>query len=193
MIRKETIMEASMLDNGILTSTFYYIALFSTILFVLKMILFAFTGGDAEVFSDFNTEFEAETSFNFLSIQSILAFLMGFGWIGLAVLNQWKLPTAIAVSSGAIFGLILMFLSSYLMLAIKKLNKNIRKDYKACIGKEAKTYTAFKAQGEGQIEVVINGKLSVEKAKNISDNEIDAFTQITITDYKDNTFYIEKI
>lgn len=59
------------------TSIFYYIAVFSTILFLVKTIIFSIFGGDAEVVSDFTTEFEMETSFDFLSIQSILAFLWG--------------------------------------------------------------------------------------------------------------------
>lgn len=182
-----------MISLETLISTCYYIAVFSTILFAIKIILFSFGGGDSEVFSDFNTEFETETSFDFLSIQSILAFLMGFGWIGLAALTQWKFSTATALISAFIFGAVLMFVSSYLMLAVKKLNKTVRKDYKKCIGKEARTYTSFKPHGEGQIEIVVNGRLSIEKAKNTTDNEIASFTQIRITDYKDNMFNIENI
>ena len=60
---------------------YYYIAIFATILFVLKLILFATVGGDTEVAADFNSEVDTDCSFNFISIQSVIAFFMGFGWM----------------------------------------------------------------------------------------------------------------
>lgn len=75
---------------------YYYIALFSTILFVLKLIIFNFVGGDSEVFSDFTTELDTDPSFNFLSVQSVIAFFMGFGWMGYAALKQLQLSQLIS-------------------------------------------------------------------------------------------------
>lgn len=50
--------------------------------FVLKLIIFNFIGGDSEVFADFNTEIDTDPSFNFLSVQSIIAFLWALaGWV----------------------------------------------------------------------------------------------------------------
>lgn len=175
----------------IITPICYYIAVFSTILFVVKTLIFSLFGGDAEVVSDFTTEFEFETSFDFLSIQSILAFFMGFGWIGLAGLTQWNLKVLPAMAAAVAFGLVLMFASAYLMFLVKKLNKRVVKNYAACIGKTAKAYTAFHPQGEGQIEVEVNGRLSIEKAFNTTQDEIEAFSKVKITDYKEK-FYIEK-
>ncbi len=169
----------------------YYIAVFSTILFVVKTLIFSIFGGDAEVVSDFTTEFEFETSFDFLSIQSILAFFMGFGWIGLAGLTQWNLRLIPAMAAAVAFGLVLMFGSAYLMFLVKKLNKRVVKNYAACVGSAAKAYTAFHPSGEGQIEVEVNGRLSIEKALNTTENEIEAFSQVEIIDYKDNIFHIK--
>ncbi len=174
------------------TSIFYYIAVFSTILFLVKIIIFYIFGGEAEVVSDFTTEFEMETSFDFLSVQSILAFFMGFGWIGLAGVSQWHLKPVPAIAIAVVFGLILMFSSAYLMFLIKKLNKRVVKNYAACVGKTAKAYTAFHPEGDGQIEVEVNGRLSIEKAVNTTQEEIEAFSEVKITDYKEK-FYIEKI
>ena len=47
---------------------YYYIALFATILFVIKLVLFATVGGDTEVAADFNSEIDTDCSFNFISI-----------------------------------------------------------------------------------------------------------------------------
>ncbi len=46
----------------------------------------------------------------------------------------------------------------------KKLNKRVVKNYTACVGKTAKAYTAFHPEGDGQIEVEVNGRLSIEKS-----------------------------
>ena len=47
---------------------YYYIAIFSTILFIFKLILFSFTGGgESEVMADFNTETDTDPSFGFFS------------------------------------------------------------------------------------------------------------------------------
>lgn len=171
---------------------YYYTAVFSTILFLIKTIVFSFTGGDTEVTTDFNSEFEVETSFHFISIQSILAFFMGFGWLGLACLKQWGFSLKLTGLCSAGFGLLLMFFSAYLMFLVKKLNHRVVNDYSACIGKIGKAYTAFEPHAEGQIEVDVNGRLSIEKAVNNTDTRIESFEQIQIKDYKDKMFYIEK-
>lgn len=180
------------IDSQTVSATFYYIAVFSTLVFAIKTLIFAVTGGDSEVFADFNTEFETETSFDFFSIQSILAFFMGFGWVGLAALKQWGFSIKLTFLAAIAFGLCLMFLSAYLMYLVKKLNKKIVTNYSECIGKIAKTYTAFSSKGNGQIEININNKLSIENAINISDESFPAFQEVKITDYQNNTFYIDK-
>ena len=170
---------------------YYYTAVFATILFLIKTLLFSFLGGDAEVTTDFNTECEVETSFHFISIQSILAFFMGFGWLGLACLKQWGLSLVLTGVYSAGFGLALMFFSAYLMFLVKKLNHKVTINYSDCIGKEGKAYTAFEPHAQGQIEVDVNGRLSIENAINTNDDRIEAFEQVKITDYKEKMFYIE--
>lgn len=174
------------------TDMMYYTAVISTSFFVLKTLVFAVTGGFSEVFADFNAEFETETSFDFLSIQTILAFFMGLGWVGLAATKQWGLSVTISLLLAILFGLFLMFSTAYLMFLVKKLNKRVVKNYASCVGQTAKTYTEFKPNGNGQIEVNVDDKLSIENAVSISGENINAFQEVKITDYKDNIFYIDK-
>ena len=94
---------------GMMQQVFYNIAVFSTIFFVIKLIIFMMFGGDTEVSADFNTEFDSDPSFNFISVQSILAFLMGFGWMGYAAIVQFAWSNLYAVISAIIVGLIFMF------------------------------------------------------------------------------------
>ena len=180
------------LNLSILEMTYYYLALFSTLLFIVKTAIFVFTGGDSEVMSDFNTEMEFETSFNLVSLQTILAFFMGFGWIGLACLKNWNLNVWLTGLISIVFGLLLMFGTAYLMFLVKKLNKNVVKDYAKVVGTVGKAYTSFKPQGNGKIEIEVNGSLSIEDALSRENEDIEAFSKVKVVEYKDNVMYIEK-
>jgi membrane-bound ClpP family serine protease len=172
---------------------YYYIGLFATILFVIKLIIFSFAGGDSEVFGDFNSETDTDVSFNFFSIQSIIAFFMGFGWMGYAGIKQLNLTNQIETLVIAIIaGLVFMTLSSTLMFLAKKLEKNIKKDKNSALNKVGRAYTKFSPKGSGQIEIEINGQLSIEKAINKSEEEIAAFESVTVVAVIGETLYIEK-
>ncbi len=172
---------------------FMYTAIFSTVLYIIKMVLFLLTGGDVEVESDFDTIAEADTSFNFVSLQSILAFLMGFGWSGLACVVQLKTSYSLALIVGIIVGLVFMFLSAYLMFSIKKLNKKITLDYATLTGKEGKAYTNIPAKKEGQIEINFNNRLSILEAVNDGNEDISAFSVVKVIKVENEKIYVTKI
>lgn len=176
-----------------LTTVYYYIALFATVFYIAKMFLFSVFGGDAEVHTDFTSSVETETSFDFLSIQSILAFLMGFGWMGLTSIKVWGLSKLFVIIISVAFGLLLMFMSAYLMCCIKKLNKNAKKDLSKAVGQTGKAYTHFEPNGNGQIEISFNDQLSVEDAVNLCSETIKAFDSIKVVKYENNQLYIEKV
>ncbi len=175
-----------------LVKVFYYTALISTTLYILKMFIFAVFGGDTEVHTDFNSSFETDQSFDFLSVQSVLAFLMGTGWMGLTALKTWGLKSLWAALIAIVFGLILMTISAYLMFCVRKLNKRVVKDYTKAIGCVGKAYTKFEPKGIGQIEIEINKQLSIEEAENVSDEIIEAFSPVKVIRYENNKLYIEK-
>ena len=171
---------------------YYYIAIFSTILFVLKLLLFSVVGGDSEVSADFNTETDTDCSFNFLSIQSVIAFFMGFGWMGYAGLQQFSFNHIVNVLSAFSVGLIFMFTTAFLMFLTKKLEKNITKDKTEAINRTGKAYTNSAPHPNGHIEIEINGQLSIENAFNDSDEEIKAFEMVKVIKVADNLLYISK-
>ena len=171
---------------------YYYIAMFATILFVIKLVLFATVGGDAEVEADFNSEVDTDCSFNFISIQSVIAFFMGFGWMGYGALKQFNLSQLITFAIAFVVGVIFMFVTAYLMFLVKKLEKKVKKDKTTAVGQVGKAYTKFAPQATGQVEVEINGQLSVVEAKNDSDEEINAFDLVKVTKVVDEILYIQK-
>ena len=176
-----------------ITNRFLAVGIFATVFYILKICLFLFTGGDVEVHSDFTSLSDTDTSFDFISIQSILAFLMGFGWAGLACYTQFNLGTVISCIFAFTFGLIFMFLSAYLMFLIKKLDKKEKIDLQNFVGTVGRAYTSFKPQSQGQIEITLNEQLTVVDAFNMTDEEINAFMPVKIEKIEDNKIYIVRV
>ena len=154
------------------------ISIFSTILYIIKLVIFIFIGGDTEVDTDFDTMTDTDISFNFLSVQTILAFFMGMGWSGLAALVQFNLSGRVSLAIALLVGLVFMYLTAYLMYSIKKLNQNVKED--------------VTPHSEGQIQIDINNRLSFFTAINESDENIDSFTPIKVTRVENNQIYIIK-
>ncbi len=168
------------------------IALFSTVLYILKLIVFIFVGGDTEVNADFDAMTETDVSFSFISTQSVLAFFMGLGWSGLAAVVQFELSDKLALAIGLITGFVFMFLTAYLMYGIKKLNKNIKTDYNTLLNKTGKAYINIEPHKEGQIEIDLNKRLSIIEATNISEEKINAFDPVIVVKIENNKIYIKK-
>ncbi len=175
-----------------LHNIFWNIAIFSTALFIIKMILFSFIDTGAEVDADFTSITDTDISFNFLSLQTILAFLMGFGWIGFLLIDKYHYSSKIAFAAAIVVGLALMFFSAYLMFCIRKLDKKIVYDYTTLIGKEGKAYINIPAKKEGQIEIDFNSKLSMLDAINSDDELIESFSAVKVIKVENNKIYITK-
>jgi len=186
-------MAISQLTADSIWKVYYYIALFATVVFILKLVIFTFVGGDSEVSSDFNAETDSDVSFNFISVQSVLAFLMGFGWMGYAGLKQFGMSQIANLLSAFGVGLALLFISAFLMFLTKKLEKNVKKDKSTAMGKVGKAYTSFAPGASGQIEIEVNGQLSIVNALNNTDVQINSFDAVKVVNVADDLLYIEKV
>ena len=175
-----------------LCNIFLYTAIISTALFIIKMIIYSLTGADVEVESDFDAITDTDISFNFISLQTILAFLMGFGWSGYTMLIQYHSGGKLAIFIAFVIGLAFMYFSAYLMFCIKKLNKNIVYDYTTLTGNEGKAYTSINPKQQGQIEINFNGKLSILDAVNADDEKIEAFEAVKVIKVENKIIYVTK-
>lgn len=173
---------------------YYYLAWFATIFFVIKLLIFmVFGAGDSEVSADFNTETDTDASFSFISLQTILAFLMGFGWMGYAALKSFNMNQLATFGSAFGVGLIFMFGTAYLMMLVKKLEKTVKKDKTTAIDKVGKAYTDFAPKGQGRVEIEVNGQLIVAEAMNNTDTEIKSFDAVKVVKVENELLYIEKV
>ncbi|MBQ8460092.1 hypothetical protein IJ541_08340 [bacterium] len=185
-------MAIPFLTPDIIWQVYYYIAIFATALFVIKLTIFAVLGGDSEVFADFNTETDTDCSFNFISIQSVISFFMGFGWMGYAGLMQIGFRQFQNFIIAFMVGFIFMFVSAALMFLTKKLEKNVKKDKTKALNKLGRAYTSFSPHTSGQVEIEINGQLSVVAAMNDTDSHINSFDPVKVVKVANDLLYIEK-
>ncbi len=186
-------MAISQLSADSIWKVYYYIALFATVVFVLKLVIFTFVGGDSEVVADFNVETDSDVSFNFISVQSVLAFLMGFGWMGYAGLKQFGLSQLTNLFAAFAVGLALLLISAFLMFLTRKLEKNIKKDKTTALNKVGKAYTSFAPGASGQVEIEVNGQLSIVNALNNTEEQINSFDAVKVVNVVDDLLYIEKV
>jgi membrane protein implicated in regulation of membrane protease activity len=121
--------------------------------------------GDVDLGHDVESGDSTE-AFKLLSIQSVAAFLMGFGWGGVGGLIgfEWSFPMSLLLGVG--FGLVLVWLLGILMKAMYDLQSsgNVRLD--DAVGIEGQVYANVPAGGEGrgQVRVVMGDRARIYNA-----------------------------
>lgn len=169
---------------------YFHIAVFFTVLFLLKM-AGIFFGTDTigsqhdGSFADFDFEsdgMDSAEAFSVFTIQSALAFGMVFGWSTLAARTEYGFGMAGAISVGAVLGTGAAFLSAYLMKLTTKLNTPVDKQYTPVVGEKAQVYLKIPAQGQGYglIQVTHNQTTYQVKVKNNSEVEIPSHSFVKV-------------
>lgn len=136
-------------------------ALIGTGLFGLQVLLmlagFDADGGLTDVPSDGHHS-TTDAAFKILSIQSILAFMMGFGWAGLTVLSATKWSTPLVVLTAVAGGVGMMYLIGAVMASMMKLQASGNVDIKTTVGVEGTVYVTIPGEnkGQGQVTVVVD-------------------------------------
>ena len=177
-------------------------AIIGTVLYLIKLVLLIFAGdaGDAdftETDVDFDGHLDGSETFTLLSVQSILAFLMGTGWIGVAAIEEWDLTNIQAALAAGGFGLFLMVGNAFLMFKVRGLNKPQNTfDIKSCVGQTGKAYINIPPKGEGlgQVEINVSGRQQILQAINNTTKAIPAFSQVRVKEVDaKGTIIVEKI
>jgi membrane protein implicated in regulation of membrane protease activity len=167
-------------------------ALLGTAVFVLRLGLMALGGFGVDVDShggldghgaDLSGHGHADSThaFNLLSVQSIAAFLMCFGWGALAAQRglDWSMQSS--VMSGLGFGAAMVWVFALVMKGVYNLqgSGNIRID--AAHGAQGVVYARVPApgQGRGQVRVVINDRARIYNAVS-EDGPIDTSTRVRV-------------
>ena len=172
-------------------------ALLGTVLFGLKMAL-VLMGGDAdggdididadvgdlsgEIHGDAGEHIDSTAAFKLISLQSILAFFMGTGWMGLLCRDGWGMAPMPSLLVSVAFGTGMALFSAFLMVQMKKLNQENVLDLRTCIGSTARVYLTVpgQGQGQGQVQVNVQGKRMTLPAVASTSDELKPFTDVVV-------------
>ena len=100
------------------------------------------------------------TGLGLISVRTVIAFFVGFGWAGFALLGM-EIPITISVILSLVIGFGFMMLVFYLMKTIFKLSDAGNIDNRNAIGQTGTVYIPIPAgaKGVGQVQVVVEGRM----------------------------------
>jgi hypothetical protein len=124
---------------------------------------------------------------NLFSLLSVLAFLMGVGWMGLAGRITWRMGSAPSLILAVFCGLVMMFVAAGLMFYVRRLEHVVQYDLKSSMGKTGRVYLTIpgEGQGEGQVEITVSGRRKVVNARTRGP-EIAAFAHVKVVEVGDD-------
>lgn len=186
------------LSVGIDASVYFFMAMSSTLLFVVRLAIQLFFGVDDGGDFDFDTgdidgHVDSTGAFTLFSLLSILAFFMGTGWMGLTCRLNWEMGPVASAFISAGFGMALMLMSSLMMYGVRKLSHEATVDVNTALGRTGRAYLTIPGHGGGggQVEVNVSGRRKVMSAVTRG-QEIPAFTAVKVVEVRDdNTLIVE--
>ncbi|NNC89956.1 MAG: hypothetical protein HKN82_15975 [Akkermansiaceae bacterium] len=149
---------------------YYGIGLISTALMLVQTVL-TLLGADADVDVEVDTDVAAGgdggSDLGLLSVRTIIAFLMGFGWAG-AWFTEIGWSVLLVVPLAFVIGFILMVIVAWLMKLLYGLRQSGTLAFDSAVGELATVYLPIPPDKEkaGKVEVMVQGRLRV----------VDAFT-----------------
>jgi membrane protein implicated in regulation of membrane protease activity len=161
------------------------IAVVGTLLFLLRLLLGLFFDVEGMAEADVEIDSEGSAAFGIFSFLSVTAFLMTTGWVGLATrldLQLAALPAAaISIASGAV----MMCLTGFLMVAVRRLAQEQSYDLSTAVGRTGQVYMAIPEHGTGKVRVSVSGRSMIVDAR--SDGPaLDAFTDVQVVEVRDD-------
>lgn len=143
---------------------FYAIGFFSLAVLVLQVLLTMLGVGHHD--TDFSGHGDHDTGMGLLTVRTITAFFVGFGWTGVIMLNRGY-SMVVAIVAGAATGAVFLLTTAFLihnLLRLQSSGGNV--DYNNAVGSVGTVYTTIPASeaGGGQLELTIQGRLMMAEA-----------------------------
>lgn len=149
---------------------FWYIAIPVSLIFIIQSILTfigmdSHDGGSTDMHSDLD---DGSSSFQFLTFQNLINFLLGFSWSGISFYNIIG-NKFLLISIAVVIGILFVSLFIYLMMQIYKLSEDNSFRIDKTLQKTGSVYLTIpeRKTGKGKIQVSVNGAF----------HELDAITE----------------
>jgi membrane protein implicated in regulation of membrane protease activity len=162
-------------------------------LFLLRMLILLFGGGDFGEDVDGDVSMDGDVSFKFLSLQGLTSFFMMFGLVGLAMLRA-NLPVFLTVVGGMAAGAVTVAVTGLIFSQMKRLQTEGTINIRNAIGSEGSVYLSIPKNGTGQVQVIVQGALKIFDASSKSKTALPTGEKVRVVDVTGgNTLVVEKI
>ena len=168
-------------------TVFWAFAIVGTTLFLLRVVLmYAGIGDDGGMDADVMGH-GTDHSMNLVSINSILAFAMLFGWTGLAGLNELELSIPLSVALALGVGFAGMVGTAYLFRSLMKMQSD-GADFKMkdLVGQRTSVYERIPQGGVGRIQLNIGGMIREVRAVSDVAATVESFQLVEVIDVVDS-------
>ncbi|MDR2096632.1 MAG: hypothetical protein LBP76_14110 [Treponema sp.] len=174
---------------------FWGAAIFGSLFFVLRVILFVVGGfgadipdddlspGDEPAGTDASEDLgTSEGAFKLLSLNSITGFIAMFGWAGLAAYSQYGLPFPAALLIAGLAGFFVLVITAALFyFAMKLKSPGAEFDITGALGAAAEVYLQIVPPKTGRVSFTVNGIRHEADAVSGDGKPIGSFEKVRIT------------
>lgn len=185
-------MQAWWAELTLINQIFYGCAVFFTLFFLWQFITTLIGLGDSAdgLADDFNANDagpdvdnspydHGAATFQLLSMRSVIAFGMLFGWAGALYLDL-GLSIEESVLRGLIWGSAGMALVAYFFYKVQQLSESHNRNLSSCIGNEGEVYMDIPEDGAGQIRVMESGAVNYISARSKDGQSIQHSTPVRV-------------
>ena len=183
---------------------FYSIGIFSTTILGVQTVLALFGVGDHGDMPDLDVDIDLDSDLDsdipdldgdhgdgglsVLSIRTVTAFMVGFGWIG-ATCVSYGIGLLISLSVAIGVGLVLMVMVFGIMRFFYNMQEEGTLNYRNAIGEIATVYLPIPGNGTapGQVEVMIQGRLQVVQAFTSRPDRIENRASVLVVELNDES------
>ena len=160
---------------------FYGIAIVSSAVMFIQLVLTLIGGAFDAPDGDFEVE-GSDGDLGVLSVRTICAFFVGFGWGGIMALNQYGDNIFIATVAGFITGSIFLFAVLWTMRGLYSLRADGTIDIRNAVGKVGSVSLPIPPhrEGTGQIQVIVQGREREVIALTDSETTIENRTRVEV-------------
>lgn len=169
------------------SDTIYWISATVGTTFLLLRIAMSFLGGgffedDMDLDHGHDTGDHHENAlFKFFTLHSLSGFLMMFGWSGLACIYQFDVSAGYACLIALACGFTMLMIVGFIMRATKFFESpGSVFSSKETIGLVGTVYQQIPAEGQGKIQLVVNGNTRELLAQSFDKKDIESFTLIKV-------------
>ena len=131
---------------------------------------------------------ESVASFKLLSIRSITAFGMLFGWAGVLYSRQESPPAGnLVIVYSLVWGFVGMLIVSAIFYFLMRMTETGTRRLVTCVGQRAMVYMDIPASGTGQVKTIVSGTVSFVPAQAVGGEILKAGTPVVVKRLLDAT------